>query len=105
MVDQNRFLDLFIALFALLRPLYAIPVFLGLTSDYTARQRQRTADVAALGMLKGQSEEDEDAKEVVKQKGAKRNAQSTGPSRAIELFHNRRGQLHASTSSGRTGLL
>ena len=145
MFDQDLFLDLFIALFAHLNPLYAIPVFLELTSDYTARQRQRTAAVAALatfialavaaligdqvlqlfgvhmpsfqiagglivltialGMLKGESKEDEDAKEVVEQKGAMRNAQSTGPSTAIELFHNRRCRLHASTSSGRTGLL
>ena len=110
MFDQDLFLDLFIALFALLNPLYAIPVFLGLTSDYTGPQRQMTAAVAALttlialivaalvgyqilqlfgihvpafqiagglivltialGMLKGESEEDEDAKEAIKEKHA-----------------------------------
>lgn len=51
MLDYDLFLDLFIALFALLNPLFAIPVFLGLTSDDTAGQQQRTAAVAALTTL------------------------------------------------------
>lgn len=49
--NQDLFLDLFIALFALLNPLFAIPVFLGLTGDFTAHQRQRTAAVAAMTTL------------------------------------------------------
>ena len=111
MFDQDLFLDMFIALFALLNPLLAVPIFLGLTGDYTAQQRQRAAAVAslttliglivaaligdqilllfgihvpsfqiagglivlmiALGMLKGESEEDEDAEEAAKQKDEK----------------------------------
>lgn len=97
----------------------AVPVFLGLTSDYTAHQRQRVAAVPslttfialviaaligdqilllfgihvpsfqiagglivltiALGMLKGDSEEDEDAKEAAKQKDGK-------PSKSIAVY-------------------
>jgi multiple antibiotic resistance protein len=49
--NQDLFLDLFIALFALLNPLFAIPVFLGLTSDFAASERQRTAAVAAITTL------------------------------------------------------
>ncbi len=111
MFDTDLFLDMIVALFALLNPLVAVPVFLGLTSGYTAPQRQRTAAVAslttlialviaaligdqilllfgihvpsfqiagglivltiALGMLKGEPEEDEDAKEAVKHKDGK----------------------------------
>lgn len=113
MFDNDLFLDLFIALFALLNPLFAIPVFLGLTSEFTAGERQRTAAIAAvttlialivaaligdqilalfgvhvesfqiagglivltiaLGMLKGESEEDEAAKEAIEQKAASAN--------------------------------
>lgn len=51
MFDLDLFLDIFIALFALLNPLFAIPVFLGLTSEFSARQRQRTAAIAALTTL------------------------------------------------------
>lgn len=111
MFDQDLFLDLFIALFALLNPLFAIPVFLGLTADFTAGQRQRTAAVAALttsialvvaavigdqilllfgvhvpsfqiagglivltialGMLKGEAEEERDATEAAEKQKAK----------------------------------
>jgi MarC family membrane protein len=113
MFDNDLFLDVFIALFALLNPLFAIPVFLGLTSEFAAGERQRTAAVAALttlialvvaaligdqilelfgvhvesfqiagglivltialSMLKGESEEDEEAKEVIEQKAASDN--------------------------------
>ncbi len=48
---QDLFLDFFIALFALLNPLLAIPVFLGLTGDFSAGERQRTAAVASLATL------------------------------------------------------
>lgn len=48
MFDQELFLDFFIALFALLNPLLAIPVFLGLTGNFSVVQRQRTAAVASL---------------------------------------------------------
>jgi len=48
MFDNDLFLDMFVALFALLNPLFAIPVFLGLTGNFTARERQRTAAIAAL---------------------------------------------------------
>jgi MarC family membrane protein len=108
MFDTDLFLDLSVALFALLNPLLAIPVFLGLTGDFTTAERHRTAAVAALatlialslaaligdqilnlfgvhvesfqiaggiivltialGMLKGEGEEDEDVKEVIEQK-------------------------------------
>ncbi|GAB5467514.1 MAG: YchE family NAAT transporter [Rhodospirillales bacterium] len=107
MLDQDLFLDLFVALFALLNPLYAVPVFLGLTATYSGPQRQRTAAIAALAtlialvvsalvgdqilllfgvhvpsfqiagglivltialaMLKGETEEDESAKEAIKE--------------------------------------
>jgi MarC family membrane protein len=48
MFDTDLFLDFFIALFALLNPLFAIPVFLGLTGEFTTGARQRTAAIAAL---------------------------------------------------------
>jgi multiple antibiotic resistance protein len=48
MFDQNLFLDVAVGLFALLNPLLAIPIFLGLTPGYASRQRQRTALVAAI---------------------------------------------------------
>jgi len=51
MLDKDLFLDLFIALFALLNPLYAIPVFLGLAADLGPRERQRTAAIASLTTL------------------------------------------------------
>jgi multiple antibiotic resistance protein len=51
MFDKDLFLDLFIALFALLNPLYAIPVFLGLAAHLGPRERQRTAAIAALTAL------------------------------------------------------
>ncbi|TMV09494.1 NAAT family transporter [Ruegeria sediminis] len=51
MFDSDLFLDFFIALFALLNPLFAIPIFLGLTSEFTAGERQRAAAVAALTTL------------------------------------------------------
>ncbi|MCP4328300.1 MAG: NAAT family transporter [Alphaproteobacteria bacterium] len=110
MFSNDLFLDVFVALFALLNPLFAIPVFLGLTGGYDARARQRTAAIAALttfialivaaligdhillligvhvpsfqiagglivltialGMLKGEGEEDADAKEAAKEKEA-----------------------------------
>jgi len=47
MFNYDLFLDFFIALFALLNPFLAIPLFLGLTSDYSPGQRQRTALVTA----------------------------------------------------------
>jgi len=49
--NQDLFLDLFIALFALLNPLFAIPVFLGLTGDLDRGERQRTAAIAAITTL------------------------------------------------------
>ena len=119
MFDQDLFLDVFIALFALLNPLLAIPVFLGLTGDSSARERRRVASVAslttlvalvvaaligdqllllfgihvpsfqiaggvivlmiALGMLKGDSEEHESARQSVKQEEKK-------PSRSIAVY-------------------
>ena len=48
MFNSDFFFDLFIALFALLNPLYAIPIFLGLTSECTARERQRIAAIASV---------------------------------------------------------
>jgi multiple antibiotic resistance protein len=45
--DQGLFLDVVVALFALLNPFFAIPVFLGLTAGYSSGQQQRTALVAA----------------------------------------------------------
>ncbi|MDX1423522.1 MAG: MarC family protein [Kiloniellales bacterium] len=51
MFDKDLFLDFFIALFALLNPLYAIPVFLGLAAELGPRERQRTAAIAALTAL------------------------------------------------------
>ena len=113
MFDNDLFLDFFIALFALSNPLFAIPVFLGLTSEFTAGERQRTAAVAAvttlialivaaligdqilelfgvhvesfqiagglivltiaLGMLKGENEEEEEAKDAIEQTAATAN--------------------------------
>ena len=49
--NQDFFLDLFIALFALLNPLLAVPVFLGLTGEFSFAERQRTAAIAALTTL------------------------------------------------------
>lgn len=49
--NTDLFLDLFIALFALLNPLFVVPVFLGLTGEMPQRERQRTAAVAALTVL------------------------------------------------------
>lgn len=121
MFDQDLFLDVFVALFALLNPLLAIPVFLGLTGDDSAEQRRRVASVAslttlvalvvaaligdqvlllfgvhvpsfqiagglivltlALGMLKGEAEEEEDesAKEAARQHRKK-------PSKSIAVY-------------------
>lgn len=51
MFEKDLFLDVFVGLFALLNPLFAIPVFLGMTGTYSASERQRTAAVAALTTL------------------------------------------------------
>ena len=47
MFDQALFLDVVAALFALINPFFAIPVFLGLTAAYDSRQQQGAAVVAA----------------------------------------------------------
>ena len=110
MFNSDFFFDLFIALFALLNPLYAIPVFLGLTGEFAVRERRRIASIAAmttivalivaaligdlilalfgvhvasfkiagglivliiaLGMLKGESEEREEAKRAIQQRAS-----------------------------------
>lgn len=46
--DQALFLKFLAALLALLNPLYAIPIFLGLTSGFTPSERTRTAIVVTL---------------------------------------------------------
>lgn len=51
MIDHDLYLDVVIALFALLNPLFAVTVFLGLTGDFSGRQRQRTAIFASITVL------------------------------------------------------
>ncbi|HMB59260.1 MAG TPA: NAAT family transporter [Xanthomonadales bacterium] len=51
MFNYDLFVDFFIALLALLNPFLAIPLFLGLTGDYSAGQRQRTAAVTAFAIF------------------------------------------------------
>jgi multiple antibiotic resistance protein len=48
MFDLDLFLDTFVALFAVLNPLLAIPIFLSLTADDSPGQRQRIAVVASI---------------------------------------------------------
>lgn len=119
MFHEDLFLDVLVGLFALLNPLFAIPVFLGMTGACSASERQRTAAVAALstlvaliaaalvgdqilnlfgihvpsfqiagglivliialGMLKGETEEEDDARLAAK-------AQSTSPGRNIAIY-------------------
>lgn len=47
MINADLFLDYFVALFALLNPLLAIPLFLGMTGEYSPGKRQRTAAVTS----------------------------------------------------------
>jgi multiple antibiotic resistance protein len=49
--NGDLFFDVLIALFALLNPLYAIPVFLGMSVSFTSGERQRTAAMAAVTVL------------------------------------------------------
>ncbi|MEM8852656.1 MAG: MarC family protein [Pseudomonadota bacterium] len=46
--NQDLFLDGVVALFALLNPLIAVPVFLGLTETFSTSERQRTAAIAGM---------------------------------------------------------
>jgi len=50
-LNVDLFLDVFVALFALLNPFFTIPVFLGLTGEALPAARQRIAAVAAVSVL------------------------------------------------------
>lgn len=48
MFNLDLFLDVFVALFALINPLWAIPIFLTMTASDTPGQRRRVAAVASI---------------------------------------------------------
>ena len=49
--NQATFLKFAAALIAILNPIYGIPLFLGMTRDYTPAERRRTASAIALTVL------------------------------------------------------
>lgn len=51
MFNTNLFVDFLLALFAFVNPLYTVPVFLGMTQDFSDSERKRTSATAAATMF------------------------------------------------------
>ena len=49
--NHNLFADFLLALFAFVNPLYTVPVFLGMTQDFSDAERWRTSATAAATMF------------------------------------------------------